>query len=323
MLSLTILACGTARTFGRSDTAGPQSYISRLRSAFSRWGLPCITRSLLVSRWAFLPAALIIMQQTFFQQLPALARQEVATFLFTAFIAVLLDAKQARRSYGRWIFACLLSLGIVVSHYSTTYLAILLLTLAIAYQFLLSWIRHAPRVSGVVIISFAVLTTGAVLWNGSITHSASNISQFKQLVSSNGLELLPNKGGNPLTTYLQGETAQSLSPAQYQSFIDTYYKDNFPFIKPLPDASDPQYNVQGTDADSKPPVSIPSIYNGINLGQLLVQQFCNLLAGIGALILVLRRKTHSISTPLGLFGLAGTTVLVLVRISGTIASSGL
>jgi uncharacterized membrane protein len=284
-------------------------------------GVYCITRYLLVSRWAFLPSALIIMQQTFFQQFPALARQEIATFLFTAFIAVLLDKNQARRSSGRWILACLLSLSIVVSHYSTTYLAVLLLALAIGYQFLLSLIRHAPRVSGVVVISFAVLTTGAVLWNGPITHSASNISQFKQLVGSNGLELLPNKGGNPFTTYLQGETPQSLSPEQYQSFIDTYYQKNFPFITPLPDSSDPKYNIQTTDADNKPPVSIPSIYNGLNLGQLLVQQFCNLLAGIGALILILRRKTHSIATPLGLFGLAGTTVLILVRVSGTIAQA--
>ena len=120
-------------------------------------GVYCVTRYLLVSRWAFLPAALIIMQQTFFQQFPALARQEIATFLFTALIAVLLDKNQARRSHGRWIFACLLSLGIVVSHYSTTYLAVLLLALAIAYQFLLSWFRHAPRVSGVVAISFVSL----------------------------------------------------------------------------------------------------------------------------------------------------------------------
>jgi uncharacterized membrane protein len=284
-------------------------------------GVYCITRYLLVRRWAFLPAALIIMQQTFFQQLPALARQEVATFLFTALIAVLLDTKQARRSPGRWIFACLLSLGIVVSHYSTTYLAILLLALAIGYQFLLSWFRHAPRLSGVVVISFAVLTTGAVFWNGPITHSASNISQFEQLVGSNGIDLLPNKGGNPLTTYLQGEAPQSLSPAQYQSFISNYYRTNAPFIQPLPDASDPQYNVQVTNADDKPPVSIPSIYNGLNLAQLLVQQAVNLLAAIGALILMLRRKTHSISTPLGLFGLAGTTVLVLIRISGTIAQA--
>ena len=320
MLSLTVFPAELHELSG-VQTLMVLKVVFPVIGAFFPVGVYCITRYLLVSRWAFLPAVLIVMQQTFFQQFPALARQEIATFLFTALIAVLLDKNQARRSPGRWILACLFSLAIVVSHYSTTYLAVLLLALAIAYQFLLSLVRHAPRISGVVAISFAILTTGAALWNGPITHSASNISQFKQLVGSNGLALLPNKGGNPFTTYLQGETPQSLSPEQYQSFINNYYSNNFPFITPLPDASDPQYNVQATDADNKPPVSIPSIYNGLNLGQLLVQQFSNLLAGIGALILILRRKTHSIATPLGLFGLAGTTVLVLVRVSGTIAQA--
>jgi uncharacterized membrane protein len=283
-------------------------------------GVYCIARYMLTKRWAFMAAALVVMQQTFFQQLPALARQEIGTFLFTALIAVLLDGTQPRRDPGRWTFAGLLSLGLVVSHYSTSYLAIPLFGLALLYQFLLSWIRPAPRVSGVLLLSFAVCTVGALLWNGSITHSTSNVAQFKQAAGSNGINLLPNKGTNLLTTYLQGESSTTLSASQYQSYIRNYYKENYPFVKPLPAASDPQYDLQDA-SDTTPPVTLTSVSSGLNLSQLLVQQLSNLLAGIGALILVLRRKTHFVATPIGLLCLAGITMLVLVRISGTIAAA--
>lgn len=283
-------------------------------------GVFSLARYLLTRRWSFMAGALVVIQQTFFQQLPALARQEAATFLLGALVAVLIDPTQRKRDLGRWIFAGLLSLGIVVSHYSTNYVVILLLLLVVVYQFVLSFIRRAPRVSGVILIAFAVSAVGAVLWNGAITHSTSNVSQFTQTVSSQGIDLLPNKSGNPLLTYLQGEANQSLSAAQYQSYLVNYYKQNFPFVKPLADASDPQYNLQDAN-DPTPPVTLTSISSGLNLAELLVQQLSNVLAGIAALILVLRRRTHSVATPIGLLSLAGMTMLILARVSGTVAQA--
>ena len=52
----------------------------------------CLARRVLTGRWAFMAAALVVMQQTFFQQLPALARQEVAMMLFAALFAAVLDS---------------------------------------------------------------------------------------------------------------------------------------------------------------------------------------------------------------------------------------
>ena len=68
-----------------------------------------LARRVLDGRWAFMAAALVIMQQTFFQQLPALARQEIAMVLFAALMCAVLDTSQALRA--RWTFVCLLSLG--------------------------------------------------------------------------------------------------------------------------------------------------------------------------------------------------------------------
>jgi uncharacterized membrane protein len=285
-------------------------------------GVFCLARRLLAGRWAFMAAALIVMQETFFQELPALARQEVATLLFTVLIAVLVDDTQSKRSVGRWSFVSLLSLGMVVSHYSTTYLAIPLFALAVAFQWVLSWFRPVPRVNGALLLALAISAVGAVIWYGPVTHSTSNLSQFEQTADAKGIVLLPNQGGNPLSTYLQGEEIQTLSPAQYQNYVRKYYKKTFPFVRPLPDASDPRYDLKAAN-DSTPPVTptLRPLSNGINLVDLLVQQLTNLLAGIAAVILVLRRKAHAGASSVGLLSLAGMTMLVLIRVSGTIADA--
>src|SRR6202044_990303 len=125
-----------------------------------------------------------------------------------ALVAVLLDTTQSKRSPGRWIFVCLLSLGMVVSHYSTTYLAILLFALAAVFQWIFSWVRSIPRASGVLLLAFGASLIGAALWYGPLTHSASNLSQFEQSADAKGVSVLPNNGGSALSTYLQGEQSQ-------------------------------------------------------------------------------------------------------------------
>lgn len=281
-------------------------------------GVFWLARRLLAGRWAFIAAALIIMQQIFFQELTALARQEVATFLLMTLIGVLVDTALAKHRLSQWVFVCLLSLGVVLSHYSTAYLAIALFGLAVLFHWVLSWIRSMPRVTGAVVLAFAVSTVGAIVWYGLITHSTSNISRFVQSANSKGISLLPNHGGNLLSTYLNGETAQSLSPSQYQSYIRNYYKQKFPFIIPLPNASDPQYDLKAAN-NPVPPVRLASASSALNLANLLVQQSVNILAGIGSLVLVTRRRTHSIATPVGLFCLAAVIMITLMRLSGTIA----
>jgi uncharacterized membrane protein len=283
-------------------------------------GVFCLARRLLAGRWAFMAAALIIMQETFFQELPALARQEVAILLFTALIAVLVDDTQSKRSPGRWIFVSLLSLGVVVSHYSTTYLAVPLFALAVGFQWILSWFRPVSRVNGVLLLALVVSVAGAAFWYGPVTHSASNLSQFKQTADAKGIALLPNQGGDLLSTYLHGEETRNLSPAQYQSYVDGYYKKTFPFVIPLPDAGDPQYDLRPAD-DPTPPVTLRPLSSAMNLVNLLLQQLINLLAGIAALILVLRRKRQAVAGPIIPLSLAGMGMLILIRVSGTIAEA--
>lgn len=281
-------------------------------------GIFCLARRLLAGRWAFMAACLVIMQQTFFQEFPALTRQEIATVLFVVLFAVILDTNLSRR--GRWTFVCLLSLGVVVSHYSTAYMAIPVLAIMVVVQFTASWFKRVPRANGAVLLAFAVSLAGAVVWYGPLTQSASNVSTFVQVAQGQGVDLLPNQsGGSLLSTYLQGEETQSLTLAQYQSYVKAYYEKNYPFVSPLADASDSKYALQPPSADPAPPVKLKSVSSGLSLVDLLVQQLTNLLAGIGSLILVLRRKQRAIVSQIGFFGLAGMVILILTRLSGTIA----
>jgi uncharacterized membrane protein len=285
--------------------------------AFFPVGVFCLARRLLAGRWAFVAACLVIMQQAFFQEFTALTRQEIATVLFVVLIAAVLDTGMPRRS--QWIFVCLLSLGAVVSHYSTAYLAIPVLGIAVVMQFSVSWFKRIPRVTGAILLGFVMSLAGSVVWYGVLTQSASNVSNFVQTANGQGMELLPSKGGSLLSAYLQGEQSQQLTPAQYQSYIKSYYQKTYPFISPLPDASDPQYDLQSPGGPQTPPVKLQSVSSGLSLLDLLVQQSTNLLAGVGALILVLRRKQKLIVTQIGFFGLAGMLILILARLSGTVA----
>jgi uncharacterized membrane protein len=281
-------------------------------------GVFCLGRRMLNGRWAFMAAAFVIMQQTFFQQLPALSRQEVATLLFATLIASALDTAQSKHS--RWIFVCLLSLGMVVAHYSTAYMAIPLLALAVAFQWTVSWFRPVPRTSGAVLLAVGISIAGATVWYGALTHSTSNVSQFAQAMKGQGINVLPNQGGNLISTFLQGEEPAQLSPSQYQSYISGYYKETFPFTTPLPDASKPQYNLKAAPY-LVPPVTMPTVANGLGFLNLLIEQLLNLLTVVSALLLVLRRKLRTLANHIGILGLGSAVILILTRVSGTIAEA--
>jgi uncharacterized membrane protein len=315
MLSLTILP---AQLHALSGISGLMIFklVFPVIGAFFPLAVFSLARRALDGRWAFMAAALVVMQQTFFQQLPALARQEIAMVFFAALMCAVLDFSQTLRA--RWTFVCLLSLGMVLAHYSTAYLAIPLLAIAAVIQWGASWFRPVPRIAGVALLACVVCTVGATFWYGSLTHSTSNMSQFVQAAEGQGLNLLPNSGANVVSTYLQGESNQSFTPAQYQSYIAQSYDINDQFITPLPDASAKQYALKAT-TNPGPAVMSQLGATLLNLGDLLIQQLVNVLAAIAAAVMALRRKAPLIARQIGLLGLAGMVILVLVRVSGTVA----
>lgn len=132
-------------------------------------------------RWiAFVAAAVFIAQFYYLQEFAALARQQLAFLFFAGLLYVLLQ--QRLRGKRRFALIVMLIAGMVVSHYSTTYMAIGLLAGAFVLTklFLLARSRwHFSALKARVIPLWVVLAmvVGAWAWYGPATHSHASFSQ--------------------------------------------------------------------------------------------------------------------------------------------------
>jgi hypothetical protein len=278
-----------------------------------------LARRILSRRWAFAAGALIITQSGFGQELPAVARQEIALVLFTGLVAAILDSELARRQ--RWFLIVLFALAMVLSHYTTSYVTITLLGLGIVLQFITSWFRPVPKASGGMVVAFGTLAVAAFVWFGPVTHSSSNVTQFAQVAQAQGLNFLPNRaqGGGLVGAYLEGNTVTPMSAAQYAVAVREEYATTKPFVHPLPDASDPRYALRNSAAPT-PPVRLKPVYNAFGEAEIIAQQVIYLLAAVGALFLVLRRKVPLFGRQIGLLTLGTLFFLLTIRLSGTLAT---
>jgi uncharacterized membrane protein len=277
-------------------------------------------RRVLSRRWAFAAGAFIATQSGFMQQIVAVARQEVALILFAALFIALFDTLIDRRA--RWELVGLLSAAVVVTHYSTTYEAITILGLFIPLQFIASWLRPTPRITGTAVVAFAVLLTGAVLWYGPLTHTDSNLVGVADTTGSQGLDLLPSVagGGSLVTNYLQGTTEEPINATQYSRLVHIYYVKNRPWVIPLPDAGLAKYDLNNSAAPDLP-TRWPLISSLFGVGQFFCQQFATLLGVFASLILLFRRRATLLERQIGIFGVVASVLLAVIRLSGTIAAA--
>ena len=278
-----------------------------------------LARKVLSARWAFVAAGFIIGQYAF-TEIVSLGRQEIALVLFVALVAAMLETKLQRGS--QWILITLLGLAMSLSHYSTTYVAITVIGLAIPLQWAVSWFRDIPRITGAVAVAFTAALAGAVVWYVPITHSDSHLLQVAQTVQAQGLDLLPNRapGGSILSAYLQGNVDKTVSATRYAHQIHRYYQFNKPEIIPLDNAGSSQYTLRNSKAP-EPPVRWPLGYNALGLGLLLIEQLANILAALGGIFMILRKKASLLARQIGLLALVTTLLLTLIRFSGTLAGA--
>jgi uncharacterized membrane protein len=278
-----------------------------------------LARRVLSLRWAFAAAALILTQASFGQEIPAITRQEIALMFFVALVAAMLDRRLPR--YPQWALAAVFAAALTVSHYSTTYLAISVIGLTVVLQWGFSWLRQVPRVSGAFAVALAVTLAGAATWYGPVTHSTSNLREFVQSAEDQGFNLLPNRvaGEGIIAAYLQGNTSAPMSAPQYARDVRQEYAKDRRYVTPLRDASRPSYALR--DSAVPAPVRSSLGFSVFSNGQVVVQQLEYLLAAVGALMLVLRRQTPILARQVGLFSLATLLLLVVTRLSGTIAAA--
>jgi hypothetical protein len=162
----------------------------------------------------------------------------------------------------------------------------------------------------------------AFAWYSPVTHSAQNVSQFTANVRDHGLDLLPNSkpGENPVTSYLSGNKPERLDAARYAQLVHDQYARTRPYVKPLSSAGSPRYALQNASAGADA-VKNERALNGLKLLELGVSQIANVLAVLGALALVLRRKPGGWARELGILGLATLSFVAFVRVSGTAANA--
>jgi len=263
-------------------------------------------------------AALMLVQSYFFQQGPELARQEIALVFFAALIAAVIDGRMTRGARLRLV--AVFALGVVVSHYSSTYLAISVLVIALALEAIVSRFRALPTVAAPMAVATAVLLGGAAIWYAGTTRSASNVSAFVSSLQRDGLELQPHGSGGIVNQYLNGNVGSSVTATAFERLAIRDYRSRQTYIHPIPAANQPRFQLQ---PDNVPVSAVRSRFAAAALttvstvfGQLML-----VFGVVGAVVLTLRRGGGVSIRQVGILALAAVAMLAVVRFSGTAAAA--
>jgi uncharacterized membrane protein len=190
-LSITILPVMLAGILHVSDVM-IYKLLFQLIFALVPVGVFLISDRLAGRRPAVLAALVFMSFPTYFSDMPMLNRQELAMFQLTGMMLLFVDRWPGVRRTQQAPFL-LLGLGVVLSHYSTSYLMVGQFGIAV----LLLWVRRLPglwrrvfsnpegrhrfgRITQVRLITVPVvviLAAFAVIWQSPVTHTGGNISQ--------------------------------------------------------------------------------------------------------------------------------------------------
>ena len=170
-LSITVLPTALAQLFRMSP-----EYVFKLIYpvvfSVSSVVVYAIARRFLGPVLGFLAAVLVVAQVWYFEQLPAVARQEIGLVFFGLVCLSVLDSSLGRRQ--RSVLTSLFIVCLVLSHYSTAYVWLLLLIAAVAGRYVIGGLRKKRLVTGSNMTIGMVLVTvlAIVIWQGPVTHSA-------------------------------------------------------------------------------------------------------------------------------------------------------
>ncbi|GAA2723332.1 glycosyltransferase [Actinocorallia aurantiaca] len=278
-------------------------------------GVFFLARRILPGRWAFAAAVLVTAQGGLAQQMPAVARQEIAMLMFAALVGALLDT--GLRARQRTVLAGLSGASIVVSHYTTAYVTIGLLAGALLLVLLLRLGGAGP-----VTAALACCAAAAFVWYVPVTASTSNVGELRVALQSDGLRLLPRavKGESAWNAFLRGAEATRISTVAYADQVVLKYRPPNIAVTPAEDASKPQYALGDAQAP-EPAERLPAVSAGLDVALLILQQLVNVLCLLSALWLLVRRGAAPTARRLAALALPMLGFLVLVRFSGTLATA--
>jgi uncharacterized membrane protein len=317
MLSLTVLP-SLLHAIAGTSTLLLLKAVYPLFVALFALGLFQLARRYVAARYAVLAVAIVITQNYFFQQMPALARQELALLMFITLVAAVLQDGLTRRVHFGLI--AVLAAGMVTAHYSTTYLALSLFGLAAAGGALFTLVRRPTGNVLAVTAAFLACLACSGIWYGAVTHSTQNVSTFTSDLKDNGLDVLPNRapGQSVLDAYLNGNQLIRVSGTQYESSVARQYALTRSYVKPLKAADQAQYRPQEAKLPGRAEAGSGSELRTLSL---FASQSLNLVAVLAALALLLLPRVAPRLRAVGMLAAATFLALGLLRLSGTAANA--
>lgn len=276
-------------------------------------------------RWLRPVTALVCTCLVFFTssmaaQMPALGRQEIGLVLFVALLAAAFDTSLPRRS--AQVFVLWLGAGMVVSHYSTTYVALgaFLLTRLISLVQRLFRQRTSYRaVLGLPVVVLLFAFSG--WWTFGFTHSGQNVNSFTSKVGSTGAQVLPNSSHQSLVSaWLSGNVTADVAPQTYFDAIDKNYTQTHAWLKPYRKSVQQEFTATASSAPTARPWQ-PGLAAPRTLAVTLVHQATNLLMGVGAVATFVLLKRRRLDPELSAMATAMFLLTLMVRVSGSASFS--
>lgn len=138
-----------------------------------------ISKEVLNKKSAYLSAMIFVFNVWFFEQMPGIIRQEIAFVFYSLLIIVLLDQRLNNKL--RNILVLSLSLLIVLSHYSTSYILVAILMLNYLFSFIYSFRNGKADARNNLVIVFTILAS-IFVWQVYITKTG---DAFYKLITKN------------------------------------------------------------------------------------------------------------------------------------------
>jgi len=176
-ISITILP-----TILKELTHAPSEYIFKATFQLLFAVMPVMVyafaRRYLDESLAFLAGFLFAAQTWFYEQMPALIRQEVAFIFYMALLLALFDERLKKRTRS-WLLY-LFTAAMVLSHYSTAYVWIALLLVALIISYGSRFFIHSLREQTIAIkpMMLAASLVFLFIWQIPITHTATAFTNF-------------------------------------------------------------------------------------------------------------------------------------------------
>lgn len=179
-----------------------------------------ISKKYLNVKYALVSAMLFMSQTWFFEQMPALVRQEIAFLLYAMLLIVLFNVKLSERR--KMLLLSIFSVGVVLSHYTTSYILIVVFGSIFLQNILSRKIINKKTNSMAGYILLAVIGF-VIFWQVAVTNTGDAFGKFITLKDRRGLEVVATTTAPVTNKELQENIQKNLKLED--SELNTVYYD--------------------------------------------------------------------------------------------------